>query len=1071
MFLKSNFKSKIFKQIILILINIGVITSIFPIHILNSSILAANNNFYVHNLSELKSAILESQNNDVIIIKNNIYIDDEEVINKNLDYSFDFDENTDSNDENFLFTINNKKITIKGTSPNITISAKNSMGFFKCENNADLILDNIILDGGENFKSKPFSEEIPKDIDAMSTFKKMSQYLKNENIIRCNENCKLTMNNCTIQNCCTLNNALIHISGSNAYINKNNKITKCACYQSSPIYLMASENQDIKSHVKIEDISLENCIVTGDNIATAISADEMSYLIIKHITTNNCINVNSDIKIISIFENSKCFFYDENATAITIYNENGYIRTLKKYQNSNNLKIINKNNIENTEFVNKITFDHLNENKHEIEPIYLSDNESISDLKNGPLGSFYTTSTQGGTEDYEIPTPSKLGHKFMEWMYDNNTKVSYETKFEKDTKLKPLWINENGDKIKLDNIEKIDKDNSTPIQYSDKSPIESNADVKLNYTTNSSDIITNTYEISLDGGNKFHNINNINDIKIIETTPNKLKLQLYKNGIYNIKIKAIDSNNNYVESDPVPLININKSITPINSVLSNNRLKSAKRKITCKQLTEKSPESIVMSFNNLYPPHYTYGDDPFTISVTGCDETNTITYTSSNPDIATIDSTGTITIHKTGRFTITAKQVDDKNNEISTKTSDIITVEPCLVEIHGLTVNNKIYDGNNTAIVNTTNAYIKGKLDKDDLTFKIGSANFENKSVGINKTVTFSNFELSGDQKDNYKLISQPNNVTANIIPKSVKITNIKIKDKMYDGTNIAEFDGMPKLCDVIKGDDVSLINGTPTFSKTNVGKNIPIDFTYFSLIGDDSSNYSIIHPTNITANIINPTKNTSYQNDKLENYSFLNSNNDNISIDSDYISTDNESPSNSDNLSDSVFDQKDSKTGIWVYAPAGVFNSNTKLFVKDIDKTSSEFNDLYIKIDQDKTQSINNTHLFQIHVENEQHEIVNPNISKGSITIRIPIPNSYDPDKFKIYGFDQNSNNEINKQIVKINEQYYYEFQTNNLSTYATVNKQISGDFIKLLSITPIISAFTIVLIIILIKLKHSKM
>ena len=106
-FLKSNFKSKIFKQITLIIINIGIIASIFPIHILNSSILAANNNFYVHNLSELKSAILESQNNDIIIIKNNIYIDDEEVIIKNLDYSFDFDENTVSNDENFLFTINN----------------------------------------------------------------------------------------------------------------------------------------------------------------------------------------------------------------------------------------------------------------------------------------------------------------------------------------------------------------------------------------------------------------------------------------------------------------------------------------------------------------------------------------------------------------------------------------------------------------------------------------------------------------------------------------------------------------------------------------------------------------------------------------------------------------------------------------------------------------------------------------------------------------------------------------------------------------------------------------------------
>lgn len=534
----------------------------------------------------------------------------------------------------------------------------------------------------------------------------------------------------------------------------------------------------------------------------------MSYLIIKNITTNNCVNVNSDIKTISIFENSKCFFYGENAIAITIYNENGYIHTLKKYQNSHNLKILNKNNIGNTEFVNKITFDHTNENKSKIEPIYLSDNECMSDLKIGPLGPFYTKSTQGETEDYKIPTTIKSNHKFIQWMCDNNTKINYETKFKQDTKLTALWINEHGGKIKLDKIEKIDNDSLNLIEYNDKSPIESNTDIILTYIINDSNIITNKYEISLAGGNNFNNINKINDIKIIETIPNKLKFQLYKNENYNIKIKAIDNNNNYVESDTPTLININKSITPTNNILNNNRLRSAKGRIISKPLTTKYPQST---------------------------------------------------------------------------TGDIIN--------------------------------------------DIKNTNYPN-------------------------------------------ILNNKNKNK--------------------------------------------ISFPY---------------------------------------------------------ATDDETPSNKNNLPDSIFNQKDNKTGIWVYAPAGVFNSNTKLFVKEIDKSSSEFSNLYNKMDQNQKQNINNTKLFQIYVENDKHKIVNPNISKGSITIRIPIPNSYNPDKFQIYRFDQNSDNEINKQLVKINDQYYYEFQTNNFATYATINEQISNDFINLISIIPIISTFTIVLITILIKFKNSKM
>lgn len=1067
-----------------------MIVSIFPIHMFNSSILAANN-INVHSLSELNNAIENSQNNAIIVIKNNIYID-EEPTPQSLEYSFDSDENVQSNNENFIFKINNKKITIKGASPNITITAKNSMGFFKCDNNADLTLDNIILDGGENFKSQPFTEKISESMESITKFKKISQYSKNENAIRCNENCKLTMSNCTVQNCCTLNNALICISGSNACLKENNKIINCACYQSSPIYIMSNENHlmpNIKSHVKVDGVSLENCIVTGNNTATAITVDEMSYLIIKNITTNNCTNVSSDIKTISVFNNSKCFFYDENAISITIYNENGYIRTLKKYQNSDNLQIVNKDNLKNTEFVNKISFDSGNKTKNEIEPIYLSDNEFISDLKTGPLGSFYTTFTEGGTQSYKIPTPTKLNHTFLNWIYDINNNVTYETNFEKDTQLKSLWINENNCKINLSNVEKTNKDNSISIDYNEKTLIDSNTDISLTYTIFDSDVITNTYEVSLDGGNNYEKINNLifnnNDkIKIIESTPNRLKLQLCKNGKYNVKIKAIDKNNNYRESDISPLITISKQT---NNVLRSNKLQAIKKPINSETSNYNFLNLFPMQFHNLSST-YTYGDDPFTISIIGCDKTNTIKYSSSNPDVATIDSTGKITINQTGNFKITATQTNSENSEISKLTSEIITVNPRPVTINNIIANNKVYDGTDIATLNVNNAYIKGKLAKDALTFKVGFANFENKNVEKNKTVRFSGFELLGNQKDNYKLISQPNNTIANITPKSIKITNIKIKDKIFDGTNSAEFDGIPTLSGGIEGEDVSVINGTPTFSSINIGENIPINFTHFSLIGNCRCNYSLIQPTNIKGNIIcsyqppendispnilnnNNTNPFPYLNYKLETSNSSYPTNSNTStIDLDCLSTGDEQPSTINNLSESIFNQKDDKTGIWVCAPAGVFNPNAKLSVKEISKTSSEFIDLCNKITDSRNQNINNTQLFEIHVENEKHEIINPNISKGLITVRIPIPDSYNPDKFKIYRLHQNPDNEINKQIIKINEKYYYEFQTNNFTTYATVNEQTSNNFTNLVVIAFIISASTIALVVVLIKLKNNK-
>lgn len=73
--------------------------------------------------------------------------------------------------------------------------------------------------------------------------------------------------------------------------------------------------------------------------------------------------------------------------------------------------------------------------------------------------------------------------------------------------------------------------------------------------------------------------------------------------------------------------------------------------------------------------NYTYGDPDFTISATGGSGTGALTYTSSDPQVATIDSaTGLVHIVGSGTFTITASKTGDQHYNSANTTSDTITV-------------------------------------------------------------------------------------------------------------------------------------------------------------------------------------------------------------------------------------------------------------------------------------------------------------------------------------------------------------------------------------------------------------
>lgn len=218
------------------------------------------------------------------------------------------------------------------------------------------------------------------------------------------------------------------------------------------------------------------------------------------------------------------------------------------------------------------------------------------------------------------------------------------------------------------------------------------------------------------------------------------------------------------------------------------------------------------------------------------------------------DSTYTTDAPKNvGSYTVRISVDADTDYDAAAFTKDF-TISPKEVTITGTAVKStKVYNGSAAAEIESIGT-LTGVEDGDELTIVKGKANYADKNVGTAKTVTFTDFALSGSAKENYVLAAQPASVRADITAKKLTVEGLRIKTKEYDGTNTAEIDGTPGIKGVVDGDTLSLINGTPIFGNTAVGEHIAISFsTPFALAGDEVTvrNYTLIQPTGITANIV----------------------------------------------------------------------------------------------------------------------------------------------------------------------------------------------------------------------------
>jgi len=168
-------------------------------------------------------------------------------------------------------------------------------------------------------------------------------------------------------------------------------------------------------------------------------------------------------------------------------------------------------------------------------------------------------------------------------------------------------------------------------------------------------------------------------------------------------------------------------------------------------------------------------------------------------------------------------------------------ITPATVIVNGITANTRVYNATTTATLSSTGT-LSGVLGSDSVTLNSSSltANFNNKNVGVNKTVNVTGYSLNGTDAGNYSLAS-PQTGLGTITPASLTVTGITANTKVYDATTAATLSNTGSLNGLQGSDSVTLNSGslTANFNNKNVGTNKPVNVTGYSITGTDASNYT----------------------------------------------------------------------------------------------------------------------------------------------------------------------------------------------------------------------------------------
>ncbi len=175
-----------------------------------------------------------------------------------------------------------------------------------------------------------------------------------------------------------------------------------------------------------------------------------------------------------------------------------------------------------------------------------------------------------------------------------------------------------------------------------------------------------------------------------------------------------------------------------------------------------------------------------------------------------------------------------------------------ITDITGITATNKIYDGTQTATLNTSGASFTGKISNDSLTVATSTGAFTNKHIGTGKFVNITGLTLGGDDSINYNLLSSTSTATADITPKAITFTASDVT-KTYDGASVytpTSEELQILASNLVQGDSLTSI--TLAFSGKNAGLNNKTVTPSSAVIDDGNSgdNYSVSYVNNTSSTI-----------------------------------------------------------------------------------------------------------------------------------------------------------------------------------------------------------------------------
>ncbi len=221
------------------------------------------------------------------------------------------------------------------------------------------------------------------------------------------------------------------------------------------------------------------------------------------------------------------------------------------------------------------------------------------------------------------------------------------------------------------------------------------------------------------------------------------------------------------------------------------------------------------------------GDDDVTLNQTG---------SFASPNVANgiaVNATETLSGAQAGNYQLAAQPTDLSGD-----------ITPATLTVTGTTVDNKVYDGTDTATL--TGGTLSGVIGEDDVSLT-QSGTFASPNAGNGIAVTASD-TLGGAQAGNYQLAAQPTDLSGDITPATLTIAGTTVDNKVYDGTDTATLTG-GTLSGVIGDDDVSLTQ-TGSFASPNAGNGIAVTADD-TLGGAQAGNYQLAaQPSDLTGDI-----------------------------------------------------------------------------------------------------------------------------------------------------------------------------------------------------------------------------